>query len=87
LPTESADSTGPGNSEAPGKTARELAHDLSNALEIIIQTSFLIGTLELGENGKSWHGMLDDGVRKAVAINRQLREAIRDESARSRPGS
>ncbi len=61
----------------PPKTARELAHDLSNALEIIIQTSFLLGTLDLGENGKAWHKMLDGGVERATAINRQLREALR----------
>jgi len=61
----------------PSKTARELAHDLSNALEIVIQTSFLLGTLDLGENGKTWHKMLDDGVERAVAINRQLRDTLR----------
>ena len=35
-------------------TIRELAHDLSNALEIIMQSSFLLGTLDLGENGRQW---------------------------------
>jgi hypothetical protein len=61
----------------PGKTVRELAHDLSNALEIIMQSSFLLGTLDLGENGKQWHRLLDGGVERATAINRQLREALR----------
>jgi hypothetical protein len=61
----------------PAKTVRELAHDLSNALEIVIQTSFLLGTLDLGENGKAWHKMLDDGVARATEINRQLRDALR----------
>jgi len=56
---------------------RALAHDLSNALEVIIQTSFLLGTLELGENGKQWHAMLDSGVERAISINRQLRETLR----------
>jgi hypothetical protein len=72
----SADSA---DASEPVKTSRELAHDLSNALEIIMQTSFLLGTLDLGENGKSWYQMLDEGVQKAVAINRQLRDAIRAE--------
>jgi hypothetical protein len=61
----------------PARSTRELAHDLSNALEIIMQTSFLLGTLDLGENGKSWHKLLDDGVRRATDINRQLRDSLR----------
>jgi hypothetical protein len=59
---------------------RQLAHDLNNALEIIMQTSFLLGTLDLGENGKAWQKMLDDGVQKAIAINKQLRETLRAQS-------
>ncbi|AXC11360.1 hypothetical protein ACPOL_2024 [Acidisarcina polymorpha] len=62
------------------KSKRELAHDLSNALEIIMQTSFLMGTLELGENGRAWHKLLDDGVQRAVAINKQLRDSLRSDS-------
>jgi hypothetical protein len=61
--------------QAP-KSTRQLAHDLSNALEIIMQSSFLLGTLDLGENGKTWHKLLDDGVAKATAINRELRESL-----------
>jgi hypothetical protein len=64
----------------PRKTIRELAHDLSNALEIIMQSSFLLGTLDLGENGKQWHQLLDGGVERATAINRQLRDAMRAET-------
>jgi hypothetical protein len=68
------------NEVAPAnKTIRELAHDLSNALEIIMQSSFLLSTLDLGENGRQWHQLLDSGVEKATAINRQLREALRAE--------
>jgi hypothetical protein len=58
---------------------RKLAHDLSNSLEIIMQSSFLLGTLDLGENGKAWHKLLEDGIEKATAINRELREALRKE--------
>jgi len=65
--------------DAAPKTKRELAHDLSNALEIVLQSSFLLGTLDLGENGRQWHRLLDSGIEKAVAINRQLRESLRAE--------
>ena len=69
----------PNDVPPPAKTIRELAHDLSNAIEIIMQSSFLLGTLDLGENGRQWHQLLDGGVEKATAINRQLREALRAE--------
>ena len=68
------------NELPPHKSIRELAHDLSNALEIIMQSSFLLGTLDLGENGKQWHELLNGGVERATAINRQLREALRAET-------
>lgn len=64
---------------SPREATRKIAHDLSNSLEIIMQSSFLLGTLELGENGKAWHKLLEDGIAKATAQNQQLREALRSE--------
>jgi len=59
---------------------RKLAHELSNALEVIVQTSYLIGTLELKEPGSDWARMLDTGVRKALDINLALRSYIKNHS-------
>jgi hypothetical protein len=59
---------------------RRLSHDLSNSLEIILQTSYLLGTLELDENGRKWRSMLDSGVQKATLINRDIREFVRANS-------
>jgi hypothetical protein len=56
---------------------RKLAHDLSNALEVIVQTSYLLGTMELKEPGSEWLRMLDNGVRKALDINLALRTYIK----------
>ena len=56
---------------------RRLAHDLSNALEVVIQTSFLLGTAELDESARQWHAMLDSGVKQAIEINQKLREQLR----------
>jgi hypothetical protein len=56
---------------------RRLAHDLSNALEIIVQTSYLLGTVEIKEPGSDWLRMLDSGVRKALDINLALRTYIK----------
>jgi len=61
---------------------RKLAHDLSNALEVIVQTSYLLGTVELKEPGSDWLRMLDNGVRKALDINLALRTYIKSHSPR-----
>jgi hypothetical protein len=61
---------------------RKLAHELSNALEVIVQTSYLLGTLELKEPGSDWVRMLDNGVRKALDLNLALRNYIKGHSPR-----
>jgi hypothetical protein len=75
----------PGVAEIPEDLAleiRKLAHDLSNALEIIVQTSYLLGTVGLKEPGSDWLRMLDNGVRKALDINLALRSYIKTHSPR-----
>jgi hypothetical protein len=56
---------------------RRLAHDLSNALEIIVQTSYLLNMADLKEPASDWLKMLDSGVNKALDLNLQLREYIK----------
>ncbi len=56
---------------------RRLAHDLSNALEIVVQTSYLLSMAELKEPAAEWLRMLDSGVNKALESNKQLREYIK----------
>jgi len=56
---------------------RRLAHDLSNALEIIVQTSYLLSMAELKDPAAEWLRMLDTGVKKALDSNIQLREYIK----------
>jgi hypothetical protein len=56
---------------------RRLAHDLSNALEIIVQTSYLLSTVEMKQPANDWLRMLDDGVRKATDLNLALRNYIK----------
>ena len=66
--------------EQQAKEIRRLAHDLSNALEIVLQTSFLLGTVPLEDDAKKWRTMLDNGVQQAAEINQQLREYVRSNS-------
>ena len=57
---------------------RRLAHDLSNALEIIVQTSYLLSTVELKEPASEWLKMLENGVQKALDLNLALRTYIKE---------
>lgn len=59
---------------------RRLSHDLSNALEVILQTSYLLGMVNLDENARKWRQMLDDGVKQATSINREMRDYLRSHS-------
>ena len=60
---------------------RRIAHDLSNALEIIIQTSYLLSTTEMKEPASDWLRMLDNGVQKAMSLNLELRTYIKDHTS------
>jgi hypothetical protein len=58
------------------KEIRRLAHDLSNALEIIVQANYLLNSVAHDESAKQWIQLLDSGVLQAANINRSLREYI-----------
>jgi hypothetical protein len=60
---------------------RRIAHDLSNALEIIVQTSYLLSTVEMKEPASDWLRMLDDGVQKAMHLNLALRTYIKENTS------
>jgi hypothetical protein len=60
---------------------RRIAHDLSNALEIIVQTSYLLSTAELKEPASEWLLMLDGGVEKAMNLNQTLRNYIKEHTS------
>lgn len=63
---------------------RKLSHDLSNSLEIIVQTSYLLGTAGLTEPASDWLRMLEDGVNRSLDLNNSLRTYIRDHSDREK---
>ena len=62
----------------PTVEVRRLLHDMNNGLEIIIQASYLIGTLEMKEDGKQWLKLLEKGVEQVTALNARLRDVIRN---------
>jgi hypothetical protein len=62
------------------KELRTLAHDLSNALEIIVQATYLISDADPPESSRRWVEMLDQASQQAVKINLKLREVLRERS-------
>ena len=71
------------NDKIPAHLARELralAHDLSNALETIVQATYLISQAGPPENSRRWVEMIDQASREAVKINNKLREIMRAHS-------
>jgi hypothetical protein len=63
--------------DALAQEIRRLAHDLSNALEIVVQTSYLLNMAELKEPAGDWVRMLDSGVSRALELNQELREYLK----------
>ena len=61
---------------------RKLAHDLSNSLEIIVQTGYLLSTADLKSPASDWLRMLDNGTAKALEINLALRNYIKAHTPR-----
>ncbi|HEX3436745.1 MAG TPA: hypothetical protein VHT24_08245 [Pseudacidobacterium sp.] len=59
---------------------RQLLHDLSNALEIVLQTNYLLSVTPLDDTARQWQQMLDQGVKQATNLNRELREYVRAQS-------
>ena len=78
--SESSTSFPPSNATIPEDLAleiRRIAHELSNSLEVIVQTSYLLSMAELKEPAAEWLRMLDAGVTKALDQNLELREFIK----------
>ena len=59
---------------------RALAHDLSNAIETIMQASYLLAQTQLDDNAKKWLELIDNATRDAARINREIREILRSQS-------
>ena len=59
------------------KEIRRITHDMNNALEIIVQASYLVNTTALSDQAREWMKLLDQGVQQATGLNRDLREFVR----------
>jgi len=59
---------------------RTLAHDLSNAIETVMQAGYLLGQAKLDDENKKWVGLIDNASREAARINREIRDILRTNS-------
>ena len=59
---------------------RRLSHDLSNAIETVMQAAYLLGVSKLDETSAKWANLVDQGARDAARINREIREILRSQS-------
>jgi predicted transcriptional regulator len=74
---------GNASDKIPAELAKELrlmAHDLSNALETIVQATYLISQAGAPENLQRWVKMIDQASQEAVKLNHKLRQALRQQS-------
>jgi hypothetical protein len=62
------------------KELRTLAHDLSNALETIVQATYLISQAGPPETSRRWVELIDQASKDAVKINQKLRLILRSKS-------
>jgi hypothetical protein len=75
--TETAGATPIPLLHADATEIRRITHDINNALEIIVQASYLVNTTELSDQAKQWMKLLDQGVQQATTLNRELRDFVR----------
>jgi hypothetical protein len=59
---------------------RHLAHDLSNALETILQASYLLAQIDMDSSGKKWARMIDAASQDAARVNRKIREILKSQN-------
>ena len=59
---------------------RGLVHDLSNALETILQAAYLLGQAKLEGDSRKWAELIDTAARDAARINREIREVLRGQN-------
>ncbi len=76
--------TEPETGTIPGGHAaeiRRLIHDLSNALEIIVQTNYLLKMGKPDETSMQWLTMMETGVKQATDISTNLRKYVVEHAA------
>ena len=61
-------------------TLRTLAHELSNAIENVMQASYLLSQSKPDAQSAKWIELIDSATAEAARINREIREILRSHS-------
>jgi len=61
-------------------TMRRLSHDLSNAIENVMQASYLLSQSKLDDQNAKWLALINSAAQDAARINREIREILRSHS-------
>jgi len=80
MPPQPATSATPKMPPEINAELRRLAHDLSNAIETVMQASYLLAQAKLDDTNKKWVELIDNAARDAARINRELREILRSQA-------
>lgn len=59
---------------------RSLSHDLSNAIENIMQASYLLAQAPQDESNSKWVELIKTASSDAARLNREIREILRSQS-------
>ena len=62
------------------KQLRLLAHDLSNALEVVVQAAYLVRQADPSDQTRRWLDVIDKSSQEAARLNQKLREILRSQS-------
>jgi signal transduction histidine kinase len=58
-------------------TLRTLSHDLSNAIENVMQAAYLLGQARLDDQNAKWLELINTATQDAARLNRQIRDILR----------
>ena len=61
-------------------TLRSLSHDLSKAIENVMQASYLLYQSKLDAQNQKWLTLINSATEEAARINREIREILRTHS-------
>lgn len=56
---------------------RNLSHELSNALDTVLQASYLLEQSKMSAGTRNWVKMISNAAQNAAAHNREIREVLR----------
>jgi hypothetical protein len=60
-------------------TLRRLSHDLSNAIENVMQACYLLSQSRLDDQNAKWLALINSSAEDAARMNREIREILRSQ--------